>query len=134
MGQTKIGISLPFLPIHTASGGWQKSSTLFLSVLSIKSLNLCNLKNFQIYGISGFFHPTYRKIASSNTSHLEAYMLFQIAYEGDLRCYVLWPFDKKLIFQLVTRISTRNSTVNKITYQIMFSYFLLLCVCLRSKI
>ena len=43
----------------TAPGGWQKSSALFLSVLTIKLLNVCNFKNSQTYGISGFCHPTY---------------------------------------------------------------------------
>ena len=36
---------------------------------------------------------TYRKVASSNTSFLEA----QIVYEGIFDPYVLWPFDKKWI-------------------------------------
>ena len=27
--------------------------------------------------------------------------------------YVLWPFDKKLIFHLVTRVRTRNYTVEQ---------------------
>ena len=34
--------------LHTAPGGWQKSSALFLSVLSIKPLNVCNFKNSQL--------------------------------------------------------------------------------------
>ena len=46
-------------PVHTAPGGWQKCSALFLSVLTIKPLKACNFKNSQTYGISGFCHTTY---------------------------------------------------------------------------
>ena len=54
----------------------------------------------------------YRKISSSNTSRLEAYVgFFRLLVKGIFDPYVLWPFDKKLIFQLVTRISTRDFTV-----------------------
>ena len=31
--------------------------------------------------------------------------------KGIIDAYVLWPFDKKFIFELVTRVSTRDSTV-----------------------
>ena len=43
---------------HTAPGGGQKSFALFLSVLTIKPLNICSFKNSQTYGSSGFCHPT----------------------------------------------------------------------------
>ena len=60
---------------------------------------------------------TYIKIASSNTSRLEAHVdFFQIAYEGDFQslCTVTFCFDKKLIFKLVMRIRTRDYTVRGI--------------------
>lgn len=41
----------------TVSGEWQNSSTLFLSLLSTKSLNIFNFKDFQAYSISGFCPP-----------------------------------------------------------------------------
>ena len=41
----------------------------------------------------------YRKIASSNTSRLEAHEgFFRLLMKGIFGSYVLWPFDKKLIF------------------------------------
>ena len=54
----------------------------------------------------------YRKIASSNTSRLEAHVgFFRLFMKGIFCPYVIWPFDKKLIFKLVTRIRTRDYTV-----------------------
>ena len=42
---------------------------------------------------------TYRKIASSNTSRLEAHVgFFRLLMKGIFGPYVLWPFDKTLIF------------------------------------
>ena len=44
---------------------------------------------------------TYRKIASSNTSRLEAHVgFFRMLMKGTFGPYVLWPFDKKLYFLL----------------------------------
>ena len=41
----------------------------------------------------------YRKFASSNTSRLEAHEgFFRLFMKGIFDLYVLWPFDKKLIF------------------------------------
>ena len=49
---------------------------------------------------------------SSNTSRLEARVsFFRLLMKGIFGRYVLWPFDKKLIFQLVTCIRTRDYTV-----------------------
>ena len=54
----------------------------------------------------------YRKIASSNTSRLEAHVgFFRLLMKGIFGPYVLWPFDKMLIFQLVTHIRTCDYTV-----------------------
>ena len=40
----------------------------------------------------------YRKVVSSNTSHLEAHEgFFRLLMKGIFYPYVLWPFDKKLI-------------------------------------
>ena len=47
--------SLNYFNAH-CSRGWQKSSALFLFVLSTKLLNICNFKNFQP---CGFCRPTY---------------------------------------------------------------------------
>ena len=48
---------------------------------------------------SKFSHLTrYRKVASSNTSCLEAHAgFFRLIMKGIFNPYVLWPFDKKLI-------------------------------------
>ena len=56
--------------------------------------------------------PKYRKVASSNTSRLEAHAgFFRLLMKGIFDAYVLWPFGKKLIFELVMCVSTRDSTV-----------------------
>jgi hypothetical protein len=56
----------------------------------------------------------YRKIASSNTSRLEAHAcFFRLLMKRIFDPYVLCPFSKKLIFYLVTRIRTRDYTVFK---------------------
>ena len=55
----------------------------------------------------------YRKIASSNTSRLEAHAgFFRLLMKGIFDPNVLSPFDKKLIFKLVTRIRTRDYKIN----------------------
>ena len=54
----------------------------------------------------------YRKVASSNTSCLEAHAgISRLLMKGIFDAYVLLPFDKKNIFELVTRVSTRDYTV-----------------------
>ena len=58
------------------------------------------------------FWPTYRKVASSNTSRLEAHAgFFRLLMKGIFDPYVLWPFDKKVIFKLIMRVRTRDYTV-----------------------
>ena len=47
---------------------------------------------------------TYRKVASSNTSHLEA-------YAGFFRLLMKEIFDKKLISYSVMRVRTRDYTI-----------------------
>jgi hypothetical protein len=49
----------------------------------------------------------YRKVLFRST-----WMLFRLLMKGIFYLYVLWPFDKKLISYLVTRIRTRNYTVD----------------------
>ena len=47
---------------------------------------------------SGPIQFKYRKVASSNTSHLEAHEAFSILLmKGIFDPYILWPFDYKLI-------------------------------------
>ena len=54
----------------------------------------------------------HRKVVSSNTSRLEAHAgFFRLLMKGIFEPYVLWPFDKKLIFLLVTHVRTRDYTV-----------------------
>jgi hypothetical protein len=49
-----------------------------------------------LYGTS---NPTYCKIASSNSSRLEAHVgFFRLLMKVIFGPYVLWPFDKKFIF------------------------------------
>ena len=45
------------------------------------------------------FTAIYRKVASSSPSRIEAHAgLFRLLMKGIFDPYVLWPFDKKLIF------------------------------------
>ena len=45
-----------------------------------------------------FLQNQYRKVASSNTSRLDAYAgFFRLLMKGIFYPYVLWPFDKNLI-------------------------------------
>ena len=63
----------------------------------------------------------YRNVASSNTSLLEAHAgFFRLLMKGIFVVYVLWPFDKKLITWLVTRVRTRNYTVLITYFQVIF--------------
>ena len=55
---------------------------------------------------------TYRKIVSSNMSHLEAHVgFFRLLMKGFFGPYVLYPFEKSGFFLLVMRILTRNYKV-----------------------
>ena len=57
-------------------------------------------------------HYEYRKIGSFNTSRLEEHAdIYILLMKGIFDAYVLWPFDKNVIFELVTRINTRDYTV-----------------------
>ena len=51
----------------------------------------------------------YRKVASSNMSRLEEHAaIYRLLIKGIFDAYVLWLFDKKLIFELVARIKTHD--------------------------
>jgi len=55
----------------------------------------------------------YRIVASRSTSRLVTCLgLFRLLMKGIFGPYVLWPFDKKLIFWIVTRVSARDYTVS----------------------
>ena len=63
----------------------------------------------------------YRKVASSNTSRLEAHAgFFQLLMKGIFDPYVLWTFDKKLISWLVMRVRTCNFSVSKAFFILTF--------------
>ena len=60
--------------------------------------------------MSAFF--TYRKVASSNASHLEVHAgFFRWLMKWIFNPYELCPLDKKLIPSLVLRVRTRDYTV-----------------------
>ena len=51
----------------------------------------------------------YRKVASSNTSHVESHAgFFRLLMKRIFDPYVLCPFDKKLISKLVKRVRIRD--------------------------
>ena len=55
----------------------------------------------------------YGKVASSNKSRFEAYAcLFRLSMKGIFDPYILWPFGKNFIFELVALVRTCDSTVN----------------------
>ena len=61
-------------------------------------LNLKRSKRIQM-DFENINHLNYHKVASSNTSRLEAHAgFFGLLMKGICDPYVLWPFDKKLIF------------------------------------
>ena len=54
----------------------------------------------------------YRRVASSNTSRFEAHAgLLRLSVKGIFNAYVRWPFGRNFIFELVTRVRTRDYTV-----------------------
>ena len=54
----------------------------------------------------------YRKVGTSNTSHLEAHIgIYRLLMKGIFDAYVLWPFDKKFVFELVTWVNTHDFTI-----------------------
>ena len=56
---------------------------------------------------------TYRIVASRSTSRLVTCLgLYRLLMKGIFDPYVLWPFGKKLIFWLLTRVSTHDFTVS----------------------
>ena len=62
----------------------------------------------QLFSVALQF-SSYCKVSSSNMSHSEVHPgFFRLFMKGIFDPYVLWPFDKKLIF----RIRTRDYTVH----------------------
>ena len=62
-----------------------------------------------------FFRKIFRycKVASSNTSRLEAHAgFFRLLMKGIFDPYIMWPLHKKLISQLVMSVRTRDYTVD----------------------
>lgn len=52
------------------------------------------------------------KVTCSNISHLEANVgIHRLLIKGMLDAYVLWPFEKKFIFELVKHDNTLDYTV-----------------------
>ena len=71
---------------------YQNANKIFVSISALAS-KMCWIKKMHMILII----CDYRKVASSNTSHLEAHVgFFQVAYEGDF--WTLGTLDKKLIF------------------------------------
>ena len=70
-----------------------------------------------------WFHMSYRKVASSNMSRLEAHVgFFRLLMKGIFNPYVQWSFDKKLIFWLATSVRTRDYTVCQKIYLIFHPF------------
>ena len=59
-------------------------------------------------------------------SRLEVHAcFFRLLMKGIFDPYVLWPFDKKLIFLLVTSVRTRNYTVYKISLKFIHFVYMI---------
>ena len=79
------------------------------------------VKQYHFGRVFFFFHRfffgfnrklVYRIVASRSTSRLVTCLsLLRFIMKGIFGPYVLWPFDKKLIFWIVTRVSARDYTV-----------------------
>ena len=55
-----------------------------------------------------------RKVASTSPSNFEAHAgLFRLPMKGIFDAYVLRPFGKKFIFELVASVRTREFTVSR---------------------
>ena len=74
--------------------------------LKILHLNIKKWERFWILLLLNFeILFRYHKIASSNTSCLEAHVgFFRLLMKGIFGPYVLWPFEKKLFFYIVTAL------------------------------
>ena len=83
---------------------------LFIRMISyFQILHMCC--NYYSLTVSHLWYK-YRIVASSIPSRIEAHAdLFRLLMKGIFDPYVLWPFDKKSIFLLVKRVSTRDFTV-----------------------
>ena len=67
---------------------------IYWPVYVLEFISKANLKHAMFIGLVN----EYRKVASSNTSRLEAHDgFFRLLMKGIFNPYVLWPFDKKLI-------------------------------------
>ena len=92
--------------LNLSHWGYLHVYVFFLQVRQIQYF-LCLTNWIEIWKILEEFQ--YRKVTSSNTSRLEAPAgFFRLLMKEILDPYVLWPFDKKLISSLVTRVRTRN--------------------------
>ena len=57
-------------------------------------------------------HNEYRRVAFSNTPRLEPHPgVYRLLMKGIFDAYVLGPFDKKFIFELVTQVRSRDYMV-----------------------
>ena len=61
----------------------------------------------KIVVIKNVYNKTKQKVASSYTSRLEAHAgIYRFLMKGIFNAYVIWPFDKKLFFEIILRIDT----------------------------
>ena len=65
---------------------------------------------------------TYRKVVISKMSRLVVHVgIYRLLMKGIFDAYVVWPFYKKFIFELVTRVNTCDYTVDLVTNASYFS-------------
>ena len=109
-GKTSVGLSLKYSRVASTNSRYQfrifflpKGHNIDFDFRSTLILKFCSISVKVI---------TYRKVASSNTSRLEAYAgFFRLLMKGIFDAYVQWPFTKKIISELITRVSTQDSMV-----------------------
>ena len=78
-------------------------------------ISITNSMNFNADFIRAYLSSprgiTYPMVANASPSLFEAHVgLFRLFMKGIFGPYIMWPFDKKQIFELVTRIRTLTSS------------------------
>ena len=101
---------------------WPSSALMYCSkynynhhLLKSSALDGALLLHQPMHNGTKFFlkpHSKYHKVASFNTSRLDAHAGFcRLLMKRIFDPYVLWPFDKKLISYIVTHVKTSDYQV-----------------------
>ena len=85
---------------------------ILLLTIELESKMGCKKSTIFFSNLAYTSHIMYSIVASTSPSRFEAHAgHFRLLMKGIFDAYVLWPFDKKSFFELVTRVNTRDFTV-----------------------